>query len=233
MAQPITFKRKKNFAENDPLQIDLNSINDEFDSVGVSLNRTINNLASIQSDDGQLRAGVVGVDQISEEAREMLRGLRGEKGEPGAPGEKGDPGKEGERGDVGASFNADAKGVNSERSLYDSMPKGFSFLAMDTGLLHWKLSDNVGDWSNGVTFGRGERGEKGEKGEKGDPGKDGVPGLRGIPGEPGKQGEPGVPGIVSSVDSSFKSVNLVGKRSLAIRLVESNGRLSLEIKAEV
>jgi hypothetical protein len=87
--------------------------------------------------------------------------------------------------------------VNSERAAYDAADKGFSFLAMDTGLLYFKLSAQVADWSTGYTFGKGEKGDPGPRGIQG---QRGIQGLRGPQGEPGQQGIQGPPGQNGTVD---------------------------------
>jgi hypothetical protein len=46
----------------------------------------------------------------------------------------------------------DATGLLTELSLYDGEPKGFSFLATDTGNVYIKASDTSGDWSEPVGF---------------------------------------------------------------------------------
>ena len=46
--------------------------------------------------------------------------------------------------------DADARDTFANRNLYDLQPKGFSFLAIDTGFMYFKLSNTSGDWSDGV-----------------------------------------------------------------------------------
>ena len=119
MAQAIKYKRKKNFAENNPSQADLASVNREFDAVGQSVNVTIDNLAKIQRDDGQLALGIVGIDQITSEAQEILRGREGPEGPEGPRGDRGPQGEPGPRGPIGSSYQADVEALESERTLYD------------------------------------------------------------------------------------------------------------------
>ena len=233
MAQAIKYTRKKNFAENNPSQTDLASINSELDSVGRSINTTIDNVSRVVLDDGSIAAGIIGVDQITEEAREFLRAQKGDKGERGERGPEGPQGIEGERGPAGASYNADALGLISERALYNSQPKGFSFLAMDLGKLYWKLSDGQDDWTTGVTYGMGPEGPQGPQGIQGDPGKVGLQGPKGDPGPQGAPGIDGKDGLVAEIDTAWKTVSIIGKRSIAIRLRESGGKLTLELNAEV
>lgn len=67
------------------------------------------------------------------------------------------------KGDKGDPFTVDAIGLLSERSKYDAMEEGFSFLATDNGSVYFKQSDASGDWSNAVPF-KGDKGDKGEAG---------------------------------------------------------------------
>lgn len=110
------------------------------------------------------------------------KGDTGETGPKGDTGEKGDKGDKGDQGDVGPmglqgiqgpqgevgpqglSFNPSYVGKMTERSKYDAAVKNTSFLAWDVALLFFKHTDNVGDWSDGIAFGRGEKGEKGDAG---------------------------------------------------------------------
>lgn len=65
MAQPAAYNRTKNFVSNAGGQTDHSAINSELDNVALSINQIRNNLALIQSDDGNPRglsvpgAGVV------------------------------------------------------------------------------------------------------------------------------------------------------------------------------
>ena len=71
---------------------------------------------------------------------------------------------QGIKGDRGDPFTVDSVGLLVDRSLYDTRVKGFSFLALDTGEIYFKLSDTVGDWSLAAPFGKGEKGDKGDIG---------------------------------------------------------------------
>jgi hypothetical protein len=71
-----------------------------------------------------------------------------------ATGPKGDP------------MKIDATGTVAELAQYDAEPKGFSFLATDTGMVYIKSSDDPGDWSEPVGF-------------QGPAGKDGYTPVRG------------------------------------------------------
>lgn len=228
MAQPQKYKRQKDFAENNSDQVDLPSINSELDRVSESVNGVVDNLGLIQRDDGSLANGIVGYDNLTEEAKKELAPI---PGKDGAPGKDGEPGKDGRDGDVGPSFQADVRGNLAERSSYDSKPKGFCFLAIDTGELYFKLSDAVSDWSKAYAFGKGEKGERGDPGERGEQGVPGV-GIKGDPGEPGPQGAPGKDGIVTSASTAYASVSIVGKRTIKARPVLKDGVLSIELTAE-
>lgn len=70
----------------------------------------------------------------------------------------------GQKGDRGDAFAVNAVGPASNQSLYDSMQSGFSFLAVDTGMIYFKASGSVGDWTLGSPFGKGDKGDAGEDG---------------------------------------------------------------------
>jgi hypothetical protein len=91
----------------------------------------------------------------------------GAKGDKGEKGDKGDTGDTGEQGPKGDPMKIDATGTTDELSQYDSEPKGFSFLATDSGMVYIKNSDTSGDWSDPVGF-------------QGPAGKDGVTPERGV-----------------------------------------------------
>lgn len=76
-------------------------------------------------------------------------------GEQGVAGEQGDP------------LRVDELDTIDRRYLFDDRNKGFSFLAIDEGKIYFKLTNGIGDWTEGFPFGQGIKGEKGEKGEKG------------------------------------------------------------------
>lgn len=68
-------------------------------------------------------------------------------------GEDGVDGIDGEKGDKGDNFTVDAIGTYLDRGSYNSEIEGFVFLDSDAGVLYFKLSSSVGDWSVGVPFG--------------------------------------------------------------------------------
>ena len=72
MTQPKNYYRTKDFAENNPDQVDLNAINQELDAISFSLNRTNNNLSEIQMDDGKLVPGIIEYDNLSLDATASL-----------------------------------------------------------------------------------------------------------------------------------------------------------------
>ena len=76
----------------------------------------------------------------------------------------------GVKGDPGWNFDPDARGLLSEKEIYDNEAKGFAFLAFDEGNMYFKLSDTSADWSDPVPF-------------------RGIQGKNGLPGAPGKKGD--------------------------------------------
>ena len=72
-------------------------------------------------------------------------------------------GRQGDQGPKGDPMKIDATGTTEELSQYDGEPKGFSFLATDTGMVYIKNSDTSGDWSAPVGF-QGPAGKDGEDG---------------------------------------------------------------------
>src|SRR5690606_22516544 len=98
--------------------------------------------------------------------------------------------------------------------------KGFSFLAMDTGLLYWKLSAAVADWSDGVPFGKGQKGDTGAQGPHGPQGPQGLQGFRGANGLPGPAGPAGPQGPAGVVDYSRTVLkDVTGEQSIQSILV--------------
>lgn len=151
------------------------------------------------------------------------QGDRGPIGERGPQGPQGVMGPQGPQGEKGDSFTPDATGPRDSRSSFDNRPRNFTYLATDTAVLYYKLSDSVGDWSEGVSLRgdtgltgpqgpkgdkgdvgpqglQGEKGEKGDKGDQGDVGPQGPRGFKGDTGEQGPQGEAGVDGTNYSPD---------------------------------
>lgn len=200
--QPQAYNRKKDFRENNSDRTDHPAINSELDAVALSINGIRENLAIIQADDGELAPGIVGPDQLSESARLSLQ-VVGPEGSQGIPGRDGVPGRDGGAGPVGPSFDADVRDVAANRFLYDLQSRGFSFLAIDAGLMYFKISSAAGDWSPGFSFGKGEQGEPGI----GVPGADGPQGIQGLPGVRGFDGPAGPPGPPGYVDYSRVLVN--------------------------
>lgn len=233
MPQPKKYKRSKDFAENAGDQTDHAAINQELDSVGTSIGELVDSLTKLQEDDGSLKKGIVNLDAISEEAADQLRARVGPQGDPGPRGEVGPQGKTGERGPIGPAYKWDESGLEVARPTYDGRPKGFGFMALDTGLLYFKLSDASGDWSAGYQYGQGPEGPQGEKGERGERGEIGLTGLKGDAGEKGEPGDPGKDGLVIEVDQTTKSVSVIGKRTITVALVEKDGRLSIKIDGQV
>lgn len=69
----------------------------------------------------------------------------------------------GVKGESGTNFLPDARGTEADRSSYDAEHKGFAFLNMENNCLYYKLSDNLGEWSQPHPM-KGEKGDKGEDG---------------------------------------------------------------------
>jgi hypothetical protein len=135
--------------------------------------------------------GLQGPQGIAGEA-----GPQGAAGPIGAQGPQGPTGPQGPEGPAGQSFNPDAAGPTSDRSAYDAEPMGFSFLDTQAGIIYWKLSNTLADWSTGVNFGRGPQGIQGETGLTG---PEGPTGPQGLQGETGAQGLQGIQGEVGPV----------------------------------
>lgn len=70
---------------------------------------------------------------------------------------------QGLKGDRGEAFNIDARGDLANRTAYDGASTGFSYLSTDTNptYVYFKKSDAVGDWTDGIAFGKGDKGERG------------------------------------------------------------------------
>lgn len=98
-------------------------------------------------------------------------GATGPQGDTGPQGIQGDTGPQGIQGETGATgpqgdaYPIGVEGLFTGRAAYDGEAANFSYLAVDTATLYWKLSATSGDWSSGVTFGKGETGLQGEKGD--------------------------------------------------------------------
>lgn len=196
--QAPAYAREKNFLDNSPDRTDHAAINAELDRAALSINALRTNQALLQADDGTLKEAIVSIASLSTEVLNLMTGTDVLT-------------IEGPEGPVGPSFNADFKGLNSERATFNAQPKGFSFLAMDTGLMYFKLSNTSADWSTGYPFG------KGEKGDDGDPGND------------GEDGTDGTNGLITSVDSATKTVGLIGKSALNIKASVVGGQLQLTV----
>lgn len=61
----------------------------------------------------------------------------------------------------GEAFTVNSVGLAVDRPLYNTQVKGFSFLAIDVGLVYFKLSNTSADWSIGAPFGKGDQGDIG------------------------------------------------------------------------
>lgn len=222
--QAPAYSRTKNFQENNGASTDHAALNSELDKAALSIAGLRANAALLQNDDGTLKNATVALASLTAEAVASLQvpGPQGPVGPVGA----GAQGIQGIKGDTGASFDADARDLFANRGLYDLQPKGFSMLAMDTGLLYFKLSATGGDWSAGEQFGKGDTGAVGAQGPQGIQGIQGLQGIQGIPGV-GTAGADGADGLVASVDLTTKTASLVGRTSVTARLVVIGGELSI------
>jgi len=244
MSQAPEYNREKNFLDNNPDRTDHGAINRELDNVSTSVNGLRANLALIQDDDGGLKPGIVDIAQLTPDAQANLS----QPGPAGPEGPQGVQGIEGPVGPAGPSFDADARDLSANRVLYDNRLKGFAFLAIDTGLLSFKQSATIGDWSPGFPFGKGERGDRGPQGVQG---LQGLRGLQGLQGIQGTQGPAGTPGAVDysrtvlndittdqSIQSPLSAPSFSGAQRMAgpeyvftgfpLRLIPVNDRLRLD-----
>ena len=226
MSQAPAYNRTKNFLENNSDRTDHGSLNAELDNVAQSINALRTNAAAIQKDDGTLANAIVSLANMTAEAIAALS-VPGPTGPQGAKGPAGPQGVQGVKGDTGSSFDADVRDIASNKSLYNLQPKGFSFLAMDTGLLYFKLSAASGDWSTGFQYGKGETGAQGPQGPRGLQGLQGLQGIQGIQGIKGDNGNDGVNGVVTSLDTATKTASLVGRSSVSARLALNAGQLTI------
>lgn len=224
--QAPAYNRTKNFLENNPDRTDHGALNAELDKVALSIEGLRDNAVLLQKDDGTLQNSVVALVNLTPAAIAALQ-VPGPVGPQGAVGPVGPVGPQGVKGDVGSSFDADAKDVFANRSLYNIQPKGFSFLAIDTGNLYFKISATSGDWSPAFVYGKGDTGDTGAVGPVGPVGPQGLQGIQGIQGPVGAPGLDGLPGVVTSLDTSTKTASLVGRSSISARLVLSAGELTI------
>lgn len=223
--QAPAYSRTKNFQENNGASTDHAALNSELDKVALSIEGLRDNAALLQNDDGTLKNETVGMASLTPAAVAALQ-VPGPAGAQGIQGIQGVQGIQGIKGDTGASFDADARDLFANRGLYDLQPKGFSMLAMDTGMLYFKLSATAADWSAGVQYGKGDTGAAGAQGLQGNQGPQGLQGIQGIPGV-GTPGADGADGLVASVDLTTKTASLVGRTSVTARLVVIGGELSI------
>ncbi len=224
--QAPAYNRSKNFLENNPDRTDHGAINSELDNVALSIAGLRTNAALLQQDDGTLQDAIINLVNLTPAAIAALQ-APGPVGPQGVAGPQGPAGPQGIKGDVGASFNADVRDLFANRNLYNLQPKGFAFLALDTGMLYFKQSNTSADWSAGVQFGKGDTGATGATGATGPQGPQGLQGIQGLPGATGPAGANGVNGAVTAVDLTTKTASLVGRTSISVRLVLNNGQLTL------
>ena len=224
--QAPAYNRTKNFTENNPDRTDHAALNAELDNAAKSINVLRANLDLLQKDDGTLENAIITLANLTPDAIAGLR-VPGAQGIQGIQGERGIQGVQGEKGDVGASFDADVRDLFTNRLLYNSQPKGFSFLAIDTGNLYFKKSNTSADWSSGFTYGKGDTGATGATGAQGIQGIQGLQGIKGDKGDTGSPGANGLDGAITAIDATTKTANLVGRSSVNARLVITAGVLSI------
>lgn len=223
--QATAYSRTKNFQENNGASTDHASLNSELDKVAMSIEGLRVNAALLQKDDGTLKNETVELVNLTPDAIASLQ-VAGPAGIQGIQGIQGVQGIQGIKGDTGASFDAEVRDLFANRALYNLQPKGYSFLALDTGNLYFKLSATGGDWSGAYTYGTGATGAAGAQGIQGIQGIQGLQGIQGIPGV-GVPGAAGADGIVTSIDLSTKTASLIGRTSVTARLVLTAGELSI------
>ncbi len=122
------------------------------------------------------------------------QGIPGVSGPQGPQGLMGPQGPQGDMGPVGPAFQPDAQGLTVDRDAYNAERQGFSFLDTQRGIVYWKLSNEIGTWSDGVPFGRGPQGIQGPQGPQGIQGPQGEMGPEGPEGPQGPQGVTGETG---------------------------------------
>ncbi|WP_050466361.1 hypothetical protein [Herbaspirillum chlorophenolicum] len=147
MSAAPAYSRSKNFLDNTSDRTDHAALNSEFDAVSTSINALRSNAAEIQGDDGTLKEGIVSTATLADDVKQLL-GVASSGGAVVNP----------------SGAWEDARGLIAERSYFDGRPKAFSFLAMDQGLVYFKLSQAIADWSPGYPFGKGDPGAQGETG---------------------------------------------------------------------
>jgi hypothetical protein len=228
--QAPAYNRNKNFLENAGASTDHGALNSEFDRAALSVNGLRANVALLQNDDGTLKADSVTLNSITAATLAALQ-VPGQQGIQGPPG-PGVPGPVGPIGPVGSSFDADARDLFANRFLYDLQPKGFSMLAIDTGMLYFKQSATSAHWSAGVQYGKGETGLTGAPGIQGIQGVQGLQGIQGVQGIPGTAGTNGAAGAVVTIDTATKTANLIGRSSVSARLVLSGSQLSIVLSTD-
>lgn len=62
-------------------------------------------------------------------------------------------------GKQGDAFRINAYGTEATKSTYNNAVASTSFFALDSTKLYFKISDNSGDWSQGIEFGKGAKGD--------------------------------------------------------------------------
>ena len=135
-------------------------------------------------------------------------GPQGERGDLGPQGIQGVTGIQGPQGSTGDSFTVDESGPIADKSLYDTMAQGFSYLDTDLGELYIRDTPTAGEWSNAIPFGKGDVGPQGPEGVQGPQGPlgtvgpSGPQGIQGVTGTQGPQGDIGPTGDQGLIGST-------------------------------
>lgn len=102
----------------------------------------------------------------------------------------------------GGGSIVDAEGLAADRGDYDAEDTGFTYLAIDEGLIYIKLSPTSADWSSGYDYGAGPPGPTGATGPAGATGDTGPPGPTGDTGPTGATGAAGATGATGATGAA-------------------------------
>ena len=73
MAQPPSYERQKNFADDFGNETDHSALNAELDRASNSINDIRTNLALVQADDGKIRASSITTDSLDQEVLDYVQ----------------------------------------------------------------------------------------------------------------------------------------------------------------
>jgi Collagen triple helix repeat (20 copies) len=168
MTQPQAYNRQTDFTEREGDDTDHAALNQELDAAAQSVNQIRTSLAQIQKDDGSLKSGIVGLDQLKPE---LLDGIPGPEGPQGATGPQGMQGLQGVAGPVG--------------------PQGVQGARGETG----PAGPQGPEGQQGPQGNPGPAGATGPMGPQGPQGEQGIQGTTGEQGPVGPQGPQGIQGV--------------------------------------